>query len=58
MTKRELRIIGLSVLVMPIVYALLAALAYQQRGYFAFGGECVAILIPIFTYLFLLVRDC
>lgn len=56
MTNRDYRVLVLSILVTPIVYALLAVLAYQQRGYFAFGGECFAFLLPLYVFAYVNLR--
>ena len=41
-----------------IVYAVLAPLAYLERGYFAFGGEAlVAIAVAAIAAPLLIVRD-
>lgn len=57
MTKRERRIFCISFALAPIVYALLAAWSYGQRGYFAFGGEIMAFTIPMFTYVGLYIHS-
>lgn len=46
-----------SIVATPVFFAILAALAYMQRGYFAFGGEIVAILLPLFAFIALCVSD-
>lgn len=38
-----------SIVATPFVFAACAALAYVQRGYFAFGGECFALLLPLYV---------
>ena len=38
-----------SILATPFVFAACAALAYAQRGYFAFGGEYLALLLPLYV---------
>lgn len=46
-----------SIVATPVLFAVLAVLAYMQRGYFAFGGEIVAILLPLFAFIALCVSD-
>lgn len=56
-TYRLLRIICtlvFSVCMAISVYLLLAPAAYEQRGYMAYGGEClVAVAAGLFTLIFL-----
>lgn len=46
-----------SIVATPVLFAIMAALAYMQRGYFAFGGEIVAVLLPLFVFIALCVSD-
>lgn len=57
MTERNFRILAFSIVATPALFAVLAALAYMQRGYFAFGGEIVAILLPLIVFIALCVSD-
>ena len=56
MDERQMRIIGVSVLLAPVLYMIFALIAYAQRGYFAFGGECIALLLPLCAYIYLGIR--
>ena len=56
MTKKQLHIFLWSFPAAVIVYALLAVWSYGQRGYFAFGGECMAVMIPFYTYMIVMLR--
>lgn len=57
MTERYFRILAFSIVATPVLFAVLAVLAYMQRGYFAFGGEIAAILLPLFAFIALCVSD-
>jgi hypothetical protein len=47
MTANEKRIIVTSLLIGLLFYAVFAPISYVQRGYFAFGGECVGVFFPL-----------
>ena len=57
MTERGFRIMAFSIVATPVLFAIMAALAYMQRGYFAFGGEIMAVLLPLFVFIALCVSD-
>ena len=57
MTERDFRIMAFSIVATPALFAVLAALAYMQRGYFAFGGEIMAVLLPLVAFIALCVSD-
>lgn len=47
MTDKEVAAVAWSIVLSPLLFALLSVLAYIQRGYFAVGGECVAFMLPL-----------
>lgn len=57
MTERGFRIMAFSIVATPVLFAVLAVLAYMQRGYFALGGEIVAVVLPLFAFIALCVSD-
>lgn len=57
MTERYFRILAFSIVATPVLFAVLAVLAYMQRGYFAFGGEIMAVPLPLFVFIALCVSD-
>lgn len=46
-----------SIVSTPVLFAVLAVLAYMQRGYFAIGGEIVAVPLPLLVFIALCVSD-
>lgn len=54
MTANVKRILVKSALFGILFYAVLAPIAYAQRGYFAFGGECMG---PFWALFMLCVWD-
>lgn len=57
MTERDFRIMAFSIVATPVLFAIMAALAYMQRGYFAFGSEIMAVLLPLVAFIALCVSD-
>lgn len=57
MTERYFRILAFSIVATPVLFAVLAVLAYMQRGYFALGGEIVAVVLPLLVLIALCVSD-
>lgn len=47
--ERDNRVIDLAFAFTPFIFLLCLAYAYWQRGYFAFGGEYVTLLVPFFV---------
>lgn len=58
MTDNEARAFLISAILAPILFVIFAAVAYAQRGYLAFGGECAAFLLPAIVLFFVTKRHC
>lgn len=49
MTTNVKRIVLISALFGILFYVVFAPMAYAQRGYMAYGGECVGLFFPLFA---------
>jgi hypothetical protein len=56
MNHDEQMAIAISFVISPVLFAIFAVIAFVQRGYFAIGGEGLALLLPLYVYAFVMMR--